>query len=83
MYSPMESFMCTKNGTSGHNAAMFSRKKTLIITKYHVCWLNWMDATPFRLCGPSNNGLFQHVDKGQELFRASRLHLVSFECFNF
>jgi len=25
---------------------------TLIVTKYHVCWLNWTNATPFRLHGP-------------------------------
>ena len=51
-----ESFACTINSTSSHIAAKFSAepwKKTLIVTNYHVCRLNWTNATPFRLCGPS------------------------------
>ena len=40
------------NSASGHVAAKFSTeigKKTLVITKYQVRWLNWTNATPFRL----------------------------------
>jgi len=59
-----ESFMCTVNSTSDHVPAKFSTepwKKTLVITKYHVCWLNWTNLTPFRLLEPSNNTPFLPV----------------------
>jgi len=56
-----ESFVCTVNSTSGHIVAKFSTehwKKSLVVTKHHVCWLNWINATPFILRGPSNNPPF-------------------------
>ena len=49
------------NSTSGHVVAKFSTepwKKTLIVAKCRVHWLNWTNAIPFRLHGPSNNPPF-------------------------
>jgi len=61
LYSHMvkaEFFVCTINSTFGCVIA-----KTLVLTKYHACWLNWTNSTPFRLRGPRNNLLFLPIFK--------------------